>query len=128
MKKNNVTIVYDRECPFCSDFVSLNRLKKRGYNVTLFNARETDNKLIKNLAKNYDLDYGMIVVLDQKIFYGSSAASFISSSFYKKNIKSLLYYLILVNKKIAKITYPFLVFLRNIYFRLTRKKFINDDK
>ena len=128
MTKNNVTIVYDGECPFCSDFVSLNRLKEHGYNVKLVNARDTSNQLVHDLKKKYNIDYGMIVIVNEKILYGSSAARFISSSYKKNNLKSLVYCLVLFNQKIADFSYPILVFLRKIYFRLTGKRFINDDK
>ncbi len=127
MKKNDITIVYDGECPFCSDFVSLNNLKDHGYDIKIVNARDTNNPLIHDLKKKYNIDYGMIVILDKKILYGSSAARFISSSYSKKNFKSIIYRLVLFNQKIANFTYPILVFLRKIYFRLVGKKFINDD-
>ena len=51
MTKNNVTIVYDGECPFCNDFVALNHLKDNGYNIKLINARDTGNPLVHDLRK-----------------------------------------------------------------------------
>jgi predicted DCC family thiol-disulfide oxidoreductase YuxK len=127
MKNNNVTIVYDGECPFCSDFVALNRLKESGYTLTIINARDTKNPVVVDLRKSYDIDNGMIVIYREKVLYGSSAARFISSSYSHKVLRASLYRLILGNQKIANILYPVLVFLRKLYFRLVGKKFINED-
>ena len=127
MKNNDVTIVYDGECPFCSDFVSLNRLKEHGYTVKIINARDTKNSVVIDLRKNFDIDKGMIVIHGEKVLYGSSAARFISSFNSYGILRASLYRLMLANQKIANILYPVLVFLRKLYFRLVGKKFINED-
>lgn len=127
-ENNKITIIYDGECPFCHDFVSLNRFKKLGYQVEIINARNRENPLVKTLEKRHDLDNGMIVTDGEKILYGAEAASFIVGSYSKKNIKGALYWSVLANKKIANASYPILAKLRKLFFKMTGKKLINEDK
>lgn len=128
MKKNNsVKVIYDGECPFCSNFVYLSNLKRLGYKVTLISAREEDNETVRKLSKGFDLDNGMIVVVGSDILYGANAARFLTTGFNTSNPLALIYYILLKNKTVSKIIYPLLVRARKIYFRITGKRLINDD-
>ncbi len=126
-ENNVVTIIYDGECPFCSDFVSLNRLRSFGYRVDIVNARDNDNPKIKILRNKYNLDDGMIVICSDKILYGVSAARFIAMSYSKKNTRAFFYWSLLINEKFAGISYDILVKLRKIFFKITGKSLINED-
>jgi predicted DCC family thiol-disulfide oxidoreductase YuxK len=128
MKKNStVKVIYDGECPFCSNFVRLSNLKRIGYQVILINAREADNDVVRKLSKSYDLDDGMIVIVDNEILYGSTAARFLSTGFKRTNLLALIYYTFLHNKKVSEVIYPWLVRGRKFYFRILGKRLINDD-
>ena len=128
MSRDEVTIVYDGDCPFCSDFVALQRLQKRGYKVHLIDARDSDNELVEKLSADYNLDDGMIVVLNGCVFHGASAARFIASSYANSNVRALIYRLVLKTERIAGLCYPFLVLLRKGYFRIAGKKLINESR
>ena len=125
--KNKIIIIYDGECPFCSDFVSLNRLRDLGYSVSIINARDHGDPLVKDLSENYDLDDGMIVVYNDSVLFGAAAAHFISTSFAKRNIRAVFYCSLLSNQRIAEVFYPILVKLRKLFLRIIGKKRINDD-
>ena len=125
-KSSSVKIVYDGECPFCSNFVSLANLRKLGYEVTLVNAREDDNEIVRDVAKKYDLDDGMVVLIGEKVLYGSMAAHFLSTGFDIKNPVAFLYSIMLSNRLVSRCIYPLLVRGRKIYFKLLGKPLIND--
>ena len=128
MKKNNtVKVIYDGDCPFCSNFVRLSNLKRLGYEVTLVNAREANNDFVRELSESFDLDDGMIVIVDNDILYGSTAARFLSTGFKITNPLALIYYIFLHNKNVSELTYPWLVRARKFYFKLIGKRLINDD-
>ena len=122
-----IKIIYDGECPFCKDFVKLQDLKKKGYDLNLINARDKNNPLIIELKKNYNLDEGMIVIKDQEILYGDEAAAFVLGSYDGKKIRGKIYSAILKNSSFAKISYPILTFLRKLFLKLINKKLINED-
>ena len=128
MKKNEIIIVYDGECPFCSDFVSLNRLKDLGYVISIINAREVDNPLIENFSKKYNFDDGMIVINDQVILYGYTAARFISNSYSQSSLRGLIYRTLLSNKTLGRISYKIFVKLRKLYLKIAGIKLINEKK
>jgi predicted DCC family thiol-disulfide oxidoreductase YuxK len=125
-KNKEIVIVYDGECPFCTDFVVLSDFTKMGYEVELVSARESKNELVKKLALEYNLDNGMIVVFKGQILYGSEAASFISSAHQGGSIKSALYRAALGGSWRAKYFYPVLVFMRKLYFKVLGRSLINE--
>lgn len=128
MRENNsVKVVYDGECPFCKSFVYLTNLKKLGYEVSLINARDKSDDIVRDIAKIYNLDEGMVVIIDNDILYGSDAARFLTTGFRATNLLALMYYLLLRNEKFAEFFYPILVKARKFYFRVVGKKLINDN-
>ena len=122
-----IKIIYDGECPFCKDFVKLQNLKKKGYDVSLISAREKNHPLIIELKKNYNLDNGMVVILDQQILFGDEAATFLLGSYDGEKIRGKIYSAILKNKSFAKISYPILTFFRKLFLKIINKKLINED-
>lgn len=72
MKK--LRIIYDGDCPFCSNYVGLMRLRD-SYSVELLNARQD-----RKTADSYglDLNEGMIVDLEGEVFHGSRAVALLS--------------------------------------------------
>jgi predicted DCC family thiol-disulfide oxidoreductase YuxK len=67
-------IVYDGDCPFCSRYVALLRLREH-YDVRLVDARKEPA-----CAAQYglDLNAGMIVDLDGAVYHGARAMSLLS--------------------------------------------------
>ena len=128
MEKNpQVRIIYDGDCPFCNNFVSLSKLRDLGYAVTLINAREDDSLVVRRLSKSYDLDDGMIVMVDDQVLYGPAAARFLASGFLGGGGLSCVYRILLRGERVSKLIYPILVRMRKLYFRLAGKTLINDD-
>lgn len=67
-------IVYDGQCPFCSRYVELVRLRER-FDVTLIDARRERERAD---AYGLDLNEGMIVDLDGSVHHGAAAVSLLS--------------------------------------------------
>lgn len=67
-----VQIIYDGNCPFCQAYVGMVRLQEN-YNVELINAREPHPRVDEVTLKGYDLDEGMIVILDGDFYHGDDA-------------------------------------------------------
>lgn len=122
-----VQIIYDQSCPFCSDFVKVVELRSAGFEVELISARSTDCILVNEVSSRHNLDDGMVVIIGDIEYFGDAAAHQLSKLTRTKILRGKLYKLMLRNRKIAKLTYPILVLLRKLYFRLVRKKLINDD-
>lgn len=66
-------IIYDGECPFCSDYVAKLHLEATVGEVKLINARNQP-ELVKQLAKQgYELDKGMVFTHNDQTYFGADA-------------------------------------------------------
>lgn len=65
------TIIYDGECPFCSRYVSLLRLRDALGSVELLNARDGGPLVEEIRRRGLDLDQGMVLAIDGQLFHGA---------------------------------------------------------
>src|SRR4030088_2098043 len=74
MARATLHIVYDGDCPFCSSYVALLRLREQ-YDVHLVDARKEPA-----VAARYGLDLNevMVVDLDGKVHHGARAISLLA--------------------------------------------------
>ncbi len=123
--QGELKIVYDGECPFCSDFIKVANLRGRFESLSLHNARVRDELVTQLIADGYKLNSGMVVIMDGEILYGDEAARFIVING-SGGFRYHLYKLILQNRHLARMSYPVLVFLRKLYFRIVKKPELDD--
>src|SRR3954447_16134724 len=69
----DIWVVYDSECPFCSRYVLLYRLREQGRRVHLIDAR-SDHPLVEAIRRRkLDLNEGMVVRWQGEYHYGGAA-------------------------------------------------------
>jgi predicted DCC family thiol-disulfide oxidoreductase YuxK len=73
MEHRSCYLIYDGDCPFCSAYVRLVRLRRLAGDVRLINARTPGAFLAVELPREFDLDEGMLLILDRKSFHGADA-------------------------------------------------------
>ena len=73
-----LTIVYDGECPFCSDYISRVRLQAHCGPVMLINARDRNQSVAAYWQAGFDLDQCMVAVLDGQAHYGANAVTLLA--------------------------------------------------
>lgn len=117
-KAEKLTVVYDGECPFCSSYVHMTRLKDAFGTVELVSAREHDHPIIKKLWKDgFDLDDGMAAVVKGKggdeVYYGADAVNYLTITSTKSGFFNRLMKVMFTNKVSIKFAYPFMRFGRN---------------
>ena len=64
-------IVYDGQCPFCSRYVQLVRLRETLGQVRLVDARNGGPMVEEARAAGLDLDEGMVLKLDGRLYHGA---------------------------------------------------------
>jgi predicted DCC family thiol-disulfide oxidoreductase YuxK len=103
-------IIYDGDCPFCSSYVALLRLREQ-YDVRLVDARKEPA-----LAAQYglDLNEGMIVDLDGKVHHGARAVSLLSRL--SGTISPLR------SERVARAVYPLFRFGRNVALKVLGRR------
>jgi hypothetical protein len=99
-------VIYDGDCPFCSSYVALLRLREQ-YDVRLVDARKEPA-----FAAQYglDLNEGMIVDLDGEVHHGARAMSLLSRL--SGSISPLR------SERVASAVYPLFRFGRNVALKV----------
>ncbi len=124
----NVIIVYDGDCPFCSSFVRLYKLREKVDSLEIINARQNSLEIIKEIKKRgFDLDAGFVVKVDDRFYHASQAINILALIGSNEGIFNCLNILIFRFENVAKILYPPMRLLRNFTLWIRGKTKINDN-
>lgn len=116
--KADVVIIYDGECPFCSSYVRLMRLREAVGSVDLVDARQHP-AIVRELATaGIDLDEGMVVKTSSETLHGADAVNWLSLRSGNRGIGGRLHRFLLGNRKVAHLAYPAMRAGRNAALRL----------
>jgi predicted DCC family thiol-disulfide oxidoreductase YuxK len=118
----SVSIVYDGECPFCSSFVKMVKLRDVFGAVTLVDARAGESKLIQDLRARYRLDDGFVLIHDGREYYGADALEFISVATSDTALSRFLMRMPVFRGRMGRVAYPILVKGRKLALRLLRRR------
>lgn len=114
-------LFYDGECPFCAHYTQLLEIRQE-YDLQLVDAR-SDLEIHRSwLARGYDLNEGMILVVGDHIFFADECISFLASISSGTSVISSLHRAIFSSRVRSRLTYPVLVFCRNLTLRMLRRK------
>lgn len=120
-----IYIVYDGECPFCSAYVRMMRLKAVATTVLLVNARDGGPIVDELEGKGLNLDDGMAVKVGDAVFFGDEAVHRLALMSSPSNLMNRLYFWIFKSPARSKMIYPYLRAGRNLLLRILGKKQIN---
>lgn len=117
-------VVYDGECPFCSRYVRMLRLRDAVGSVELVDAR-ADHPVVRMLrAKQVNLDEGMALVQGEHISHGDECIHRLALMTTPSDMLNKINSWIFSSAAASRILYPFLRSGRNLALRiLGRKKF-----
>jgi predicted DCC family thiol-disulfide oxidoreductase YuxK len=113
-----ISIVYDGDCPFCSGYVTLMRLRAAVGKVELVDARNSGATARMLAQQGYDLNEGMAVIFAGQVYHGKDAVVLISAMTGKLSWTGKLLAAVLRNKKCAAMMYPAMKFGRKITLKL----------
>jgi predicted DCC family thiol-disulfide oxidoreductase YuxK len=122
----DIWVVYDQECPFCSRYVLLYQLREQGRQVHLINAR-SDHPLVAAVRLlKLDLNEGMVVRWRGQYHYGSEAMHLLALLGRHKTIFNRINQAIFAKPAVARLLYPWLVRGRKLTLRLLGRKLISE--
>jgi predicted DCC family thiol-disulfide oxidoreductase YuxK len=119
------TIIYDGECIFCQNYVRLVRLREAIGPVRLIDARGDDPIVTEYRRKGYDLNEGMLFILDGRVYHGAEAVHQLalltstSSSIFNKLTGAAF-----SSRQVAGVAYPFLKLGRRLTLMMRGKPLI----
>ena len=117
--KQKLTLYYDKQCPFCTKYANLLKLKEN-FEITLKDARENLNE-ISVLCKNLDINDGFIVIYKNDCFQGAKALEFLNRAVDKTTILGKLHFFFAYENIFSKFLYKTLFILRKIVLFILRK-------
>lgn len=103
---DHMQVIYDGECPFCTNYVGLMKLRESVQNVELIDGR-TNHPTVRMLVdRGYDLNEGMVVVYNGEIHHGKDAVVFLSSLTGDLGLPGKIISAILRNERRSSVLYP----------------------
>jgi predicted DCC family thiol-disulfide oxidoreductase YuxK len=120
-----VTVVYDGECPFCTNYVKLLRLRDAIGPVRLVDARSNDPVVKRLLDAGYDLDEGMAMVDGETIWHGQDCIHRLALMSTPSGAFNRINAAVFRSPHLSKAIYPMLRGGRNLTLRVMGRKKIN---
>lgn len=118
-KGGGIAIVYDGDCPFCRAYVTMTEITNAG--PTLVNARERPD-LVRTLAQaGIDLDSGMAVYYQGRIYTGGEAMHLLALLSRPSGLVEKLASALLRRRRFALLVYPALRLGRNLLLKLRNR-------
>lgn len=123
IENKNMKIIYDGECPFCSKYVRLIKLKKTIGDVELINAR-SDTLIKEKLKKlSIDVNQGMVLIDGKDIYFAEDCVHRLALLSTSSTLFNRINKFVFKHKILSKILYPIMKTGRSlILFILNRKK------
>ena len=119
---NDIHVIYDGECPFCSAYVRMVRLRNVAGKVHLLDAREPHPVVEEIKALGFDFDEGMALKIGDAIYHGDDCVHQLAMMSGPSGELNRLHFWVFQTPKRAKLLYPSLRAGRNLALRLLGKR------
>lgn len=126
MSTREILLVYDQECPVCSAYCRMVRIRESVGTLRLVNARDAGAIMDEITSKGFDIDQGMVLKVDNVLYYGSDAIHALSLLSGPSGVFNRFNYWVFRSKRLARIVYPVLRFFRNLLLKALGKTRINN--
>jgi predicted DCC family thiol-disulfide oxidoreductase YuxK len=126
MEREEILLVYDRECPVCNAYCQVVRIRESVGNLRIVDARENSEVMHEITAQGLDIDQGMVLKMGDQLYYGSDAVNTLALIGSRSGMFNRLNYWIFKSKTASTVFYPFLRFSRNLLLKVLGKTRINN--
>lgn len=121
-----LAIVYDGDCPFCSGYVRLLRLREAAGPVRLINARD-GGAIVEEIQRlGYDLDRGMVLKIDGRFYHGAECMNRLGLLSSGSGIFNRLNRWVFRHARLSRALYPVLRSGRNVALRVMGRRKIGE--
>lgn len=114
-----IHFVYDGDCPLCTSAAMALRIKRDYGSLNLINARESaDDPHVREITRRgLDLDEGMVIIADGRLYHGADALRFMAKYGDGKNAFMMAMRALYWSSGLARLTYPWMRGVRNWHLR-----------
>ena len=120
----DVEVVYDKECPVCDLYCHAVDVAEG--NLVRVDARDPSEVMDEITALGLDIDEGMVVRVDEKIYYGPDAIHELAKRSNNKGLLNRLASFVFRSHGMARFFYPILKAMRNLLLKMLGKTRINN--
>lgn len=121
-----VVVVYDQECPACANYCRLVRIREDLGELILWDARKPGQIMDEITALGWDIDQGMVVKLEQQLYYGADAIHMLALLSSRYGLFNRVNYWLFSSQRLSRWLYPLLRALRNLLLKCLGKRKINN--
>ena len=126
MSREEILLVYDRECPACNNYCQVIRILEDVGELKIVDARENSEVRDEITEMGLDIDQGMVLKMGGQIYYGADAIHTLALISSKSGIFNRANYWIFKSKSLSAILYPILRTCRNLLLKILGKTKINN--
>lgn len=126
MTTKTIYLIYDKQCPACDNYCQMVRIRESVGELVLIDARHDSEYLNEITAEGMDIDQGMVLKVDETLFYGADAIHALSLMSTQSGVFNRFNFWLFKSPAMAKTLYPVLRFCRSILLKCLRKTKINN--
>lgn len=124
---SDLWVAYDGQCPFCSSYVQLYRIRSLARQVHLIDARSKHPFIDEIRALGIDLDQGMAVRFNGRLYHGAGAMNLLAVLGSGDTFFNVANRLLFRRPYLARALYPLLVRGRLMMLRLLGRRLIGES-
>jgi predicted DCC family thiol-disulfide oxidoreductase YuxK len=114
----DLSIIYDGECPFCSQFVTFYRIRSNVKQLKLIDARNHPTLIEAYRSRGYEINDGMLVLWNDEVYHGAEAMRLLARLSSNDGAFNKINRWTFGSAKVGTHTYPIFVALRKLALRL----------
>ncbi|MGJ8687266.1 MAG: DCC1-like thiol-disulfide oxidoreductase family protein [Spongiibacteraceae bacterium] len=118
MSERDILLVYDGECPVCTNYSKRLRITESAGNLVLVDAREGGAVMDEITALGLDIDRGLVLKVAAEVYYGAEVLHVLALISTRSTLFNRLNYLLFKSPKLASASYPFMRFCRGVLLRV----------
>ncbi len=125
-KKADILLVYDKQCPLCDYYCQLVRIRESVGKLVLVDAREGTAILREITLAGLDIDQGMVLKLQDRVYYGSEAMHVLSLLSTRSGFFNRINFWVFRSRWLSQVSYPVFRFFRNLFLKARGATKINN--
>lgn len=119
-------LLYDGECPFCSAYVKLVRLRENAGPIQLVDARNDGPEYHEALRQGFDLDEGMLLKLSGQYYHGKDCIHALALLTRERDLFGRINSWAFRSQRRSAVLYPILRAGRNLALQLLGRRKLGD--